>query len=179
MRNGCSFPFLHTGQHTPGQVFSRLSGFLAPIIALILAILALQCPLAKKPKRIRVHAGKGGKDRVVPLPQRLQKDLQHHIDGVIALHASDLKEGYGEVYLPNALARKYKNAPRETAWQYVFPAKNRSEDPRSGAIRRHHLLPSGLQKAVKRALTQSKIYKKASCHTLRHSFATHSIGKWG
>ncbi len=73
--------------------------------------------------KITIHDGKGGKDRVVPIPQKIQKELQHHIDGVIALHASDLKEGYGEVYLPNALAIKYKSAPRETALQYVFPAK--------------------------------------------------------
>jgi len=124
---------------------------------------------------LRVHDGKGGKDRVVPLPLKIKKELQSHIDGVIALHATDLEEGYGEVYLPDALARKYKNAPKETAWQYVFPAKKRSNDPRTGAIRRHHVLPSGLQKAVKRAVDKARIYKKAGCHTLRHSFAVHLL----
>ena len=125
--------------------------------------------------KIMVHDGKRGKDRAVPIPERIKRDLKHHINGVIALHASDIKEGFGEVYLPNALAKKYKNAPRETAWQYVFPAKKRSEDPRSGAIRRHHVLPSGLQKAIKRALHKARIHKQAGCHTLRHSFATHLL----
>jgi len=125
--------------------------------------------------KILVHDGKGGKDRAVPIPKKIQKDLQRHIIGVIALHQSDLEEGYGEVYLPNALAKKYKNAPKETAWQYVFPAKKRSKDPRSDAIRRHHVLPSGLQKAVKRAVGKARIHKKAGCHTLRHSFATHLL----
>ena len=125
--------------------------------------------------KIMVHDGKGRKDRVVPIPKKIKKDLKQHIDGVVALHESDLKEGYGEVYLPNALAKKYKNAPRETAWQYVFPAKKRSEDPRSGAVRRHHVLPSGLQKAIKRAVHKARIHKQAGCHTLRHSFATHLL----
>jgi len=125
--------------------------------------------------KIVVHDGKGGKDRAVPIPETIREDLKKHIDGVVALHESDLKDGYGEVYLPHALARKYKNAPRETAWQFIFPAKKRSEDPRTGAIRRHHVLPSGLQKAVKRAVQQARIRKPAGCHTLRHSFATHLL----
>ena len=91
------------------------------------------------------------------------------------LHKDDLKEGFGEVYIPEALARKYKQAQKETAWQYVFPAKKRSKDPRSGKVMRHHVLESGLQKAVKRALNQAKIHKKAGCHTFRHSFATHLL----
>ena len=125
--------------------------------------------------KIIVHDGKGGKDRAVPMPKTIRDHLRQHIKQVIALHETDLKEGFGGVYLPNALSKKYKNAPMETAWQYVFPAKKRSEDPRTGAIRRHHVLPSGLQKAIKRAVQRAGIHKQAGCHTLRHSFATHLL----
>ena len=125
--------------------------------------------------KIYVRGGKGGKDRMTLLPQNIRDELRLHIDQVIAQHHKDLTEGFGEVYLPNALDRKYPNAARETGWQYVFPAKKRSIDPRSGREMRHHVLETGLQKAVKRALIQAKIYKKAGCHTLRHSFATHML----
>ncbi|MDD4736826.1 MAG: tyrosine-type recombinase/integrase [Kiritimatiellae bacterium] len=92
-----------------------------------------------------------------------------------ALHERDLREGYGEVYIPEALARKYPNACREPGWQYVFPSKNRSVDPRSGKEMRHHVLESGLQKAVKTAVVRAGIVKRASCHTFRHSYATHLL----
>ena len=90
-------------------------------------------------------------------------------------HHADLVEGFVEVYLPNALDRKYPNAARETGWQYVFPAKKRSIDPRSRREMRHHVLETGLQKAIKRSATQAQIHKKVGCHTLRHSFATHML----
>ena len=125
--------------------------------------------------RIFIRNGKGGKDRSVILPDAVRPELQARIDDVIALHRSDLEEGFGEVYLPAALGRKYPNAAKEPGWQYVFPAKKRSKDPRSGKTMRHHVLESGLQKAVKLALSRAGIHKKAGCHTLRHSYATHLL----
>ncbi len=125
--------------------------------------------------KIFVRAGKGGKDRTTYLPQLLREELHQHIERVKELHRRDLQEGFGEVYLPNALAKKYKNAAWETPWQYVFPGRSRSIDPRSGKERRHHVLESGLQKAVKRAVQKAGIDKRATVHTLRHSFATHML----
>ncbi len=128
-------------------------------------------------KKLYVRGGKGGKDRVTVLPPSIIGELQEHIAKVTALHHQDLEQGFGEVYLPGALARKYPGAARETGWQYVFPARKRSVDPRSGVERRHHVMESGLQKAVKRAATRAGIAKKVGCHTLRHSFATHMLEK--
>ena len=122
-----------------------------------------------------VRGGKGGKDRTTILPQNIREELLLHIEKVTALHYRDIEDGFGEVYLPNALVRKYPNAARETRWQYVFPAKKRSIDPRSGREMRHHVLESGLQKAVKLAVQRAGIQKRATCHTLRHSFATHML----
>jgi integron integrase len=124
---------------------------------------------------IFIRGGKGGKDRTTILPKNLQDELQKQVQAVKTLHYQDLEEGFGEVYVPEALARKYPNAGRETGWQWVFPAKERSIDPRSGKEMRHHVLESGLQKAVKRATEQAGIDKKIGCHTLRHSFATHML----
>jgi len=114
---------------------------------------------------IFVRGGKGGKDRTTLLPRNLRDELQAQIEAVKALHHQDLEGGFGEVYIPEALARKYPKALRETGWQWVFPAREM----------RHHVLESGLQKAVKRAAQQARIDKKTGCHTLRHSFATHML----
>ena len=112
---------------------------------------------------ILVRGGKGGKDRTTILPRNLHDELQAQIAAVKAIHHQDLEEGFGEVYIPEALARKYPKATRETGWQWVFPAKKRSLDPRSGREMRHHVLESGLQKAVKQAAKQAGIDKKTSC----------------
>ncbi len=110
------------------------------------------------------------------MPDQPQKLLdQEHLQQVKALHERDLANGYGAVYLPYALERKYPNAAREWGWQYVFPAANLSVDPRSGVTRRHHMDESGLQKAVRTAVQKAGIAKPASCHTFRHSFATHLL----
>ena len=125
--------------------------------------------------KLFVRGGKGGKDRTVPLPDAVRPLLAGHVERVAELHAKDLREGFGEAYIPEALARKYPNACRETGWQYVFPAKRRSVDPRSGREMRHHVLESGFQKAVKEGVRKAGIRKRATVHTLRHSFATHLL----
>ncbi|MCM8856657.1 MAG: integron integrase [Candidatus Thiodiazotropha sp.] len=125
--------------------------------------------------RIHIHQAKGKKDRYVPLPRSLVDDLQGQIREVARLHTQDLAVGYGEVVLPGALARKYPNAGRELKWQFLFPSGRLAVDPYGGAIRRHHLHESAIQKAVKRATAASQINKRVGCHTLRHSFATHLL----
>lgn len=126
-------------------------------------------------RAVIVRDGKGAKDRVVTLPDEVVEPLQNHLAWARTLHDKDLDAGLGEVYVPHALARKYPNAAREWAWQYVFPSRLRSEDPRSGVERRHHINESAVQKAVKRAVRAAGIDKPATCHTLRHSFATHLL----
>ncbi|MCA1978567.1 MAG: integron integrase [Thiobacillus sp.] len=124
---------------------------------------------------ILVREGKGFKDRVTMLPSALAEPLKLHLKQVRELHEQDVAEGYGEVYLPYALDRKYPNAGREWGWQYVFPSKNRSVDPRSGAVRRHHVQDQAIQRAIRQAVRDAGIVKPATPHTLRHSFATHLL----
>ncbi len=126
-------------------------------------------------RAITVRAGKGNKDRVVPLPQATVEPLKRQLQQVKTIHDGDLADGYGEASLPHALARKYRNAGKEWHWQYVFPSSRVAIDPRSGAVRRHHLHETAIQRAVKRGVRAAGIPKRASCHTLRHSFATHML----
>jgi integron integrase len=124
---------------------------------------------------LTVRRGKGAKDRVSMLPERLVDPLARHLEPVRRVHARDLSLGYGSAELPEALERKYPSAGRSWAWQYVFPASKLSADPHSGVIRRHHLHESSVQRAVRGAVKRAGIAKPASCHTLRHSFATHLL----
>jgi integron integrase len=126
-------------------------------------------------RQILVRDGKGEKDRVTMLPEKLVEPVRAHLQRVKGLHARDLKEGFGEVNMPYALARKYPRAGREWAWQFVFPSKHRSADPDDGVVRRHHLYESVPQRAVHEAARAAGIAKHVSCHTLRHSFATHLL----
>lgn len=121
---------------------------------------------------ILVRDGKGAKDRITVLPDTLIQPLQEHLQRVRLIHRQDLNDGYGAVYLPYALNVKYPNANKEWIWQYVFPANRISSDPRSGITRRHHIDPSTLQKAVRKAARLAGIDKHVTCHTFRHSFAT-------
>jgi integron integrase len=172
---------------TRHEVHVLLKGIGDPLLALFVGLLygtgmrLLECARLRVKdvdfsySQIMVRDGKGQKDRVVPLPRIYCTPLRAHISSVLQRHTNDLAEGYGEVFLPEALARKYPGASREPGWQYVFPSARLSADPRSGKIRRHHLHESGIQKAVRRAALASRIHKRISSHTFRHCFATHLL----
>ena len=127
-------------------------------------------------REVIVREGKGGKDRVTMLPEALVGPLQEHLVKVRSLHDQDLKEGFGEVWLPDALGAKYRGLGRKWHWQWVFPSRLRSQDPDCGVIRRHFIYPESVQRAIREAASRADITKPVSPHVLRHSFATHLLG---
>lgn len=165
------------------QILSRLKGIPFIIASLLYGSgLRLSEALRLRVKdidfqtnQIVVREGKGEKQRVTMLPEAIKESLIFHLQNVKKIHEEDLRNGFGDVYLPFALERKYKNAAKEWRWQYIFPASRISVDPRSEKKRRHHLSDDTLQRPVKQAIIQAGLQKRGSCHSLRHSFATHLL----
>lgn len=128
-------------------------------------------------QNLYIWDSKSQKDRIVPLPKSIVEDLKIHIDGVRKVHHQDLENGYGYTILPYGLERKYPNAQKEFKWQYLFPMKSLSKDPRSGKTMRHHILDKTFGRNITVATKKAKIEKKVSAHTFRHSYATHLLQK--
>lgn len=126
-------------------------------------------------RQLTIQRGKGGKDRPGIVPDALVQPLRAQVEAVRELHRADLAAGYGDARLPGAYVRKHPGAARALGWQFLFPATRISADPRTGLMHRHHLAPSAIQKAVREAARRAEIEKRATCHTLRHSFATHLL----
>jgi integron integrase len=170
-----------------GQEVGRLLGVLDGTVGLMAGLLygsgmrLLECLRLRVQDidfdlgQIMVRDGKGQKDRVTILPETSRAPLREHLERVGKLHEETLAKGFGEVYMPPALGRKYPNAGQELRWQYVFPSKHLAVDPRSGVVRRHHFSDRGLQKAVSEAARKVGLTKRVTPHTLRHSFATHLL----
>ncbi|MBE9503566.1 MAG: integron integrase [Proteobacteria bacterium] len=166
-----------------GRVLDALDG-VHKLMAMLLygcGLRAMEClrlrvkDIGFEEQQLMVRDGKGSKDRITVLPPNINEPLSEHLKRIKIIHQDDLSKEYGSVYLPHALERKYRNANKEWGWQYVFPSKSLSKDPRSGIVRRHHIDESSLNKAIKRAVRLTGITKQATSHTFRHSFATHLL----